>query len=65
MGIIKVLGGTRPPPPNAGATGATCGGDGLLWNDPALGIQWPIDEAPQLSAKDQAGKLLRDAELFP
>ncbi|RRV71744.1 dTDP-4-dehydrorhamnose 3,5-epimerase [Stutzerimonas stutzeri] len=37
----------------------------LLWNDPALGIQWPIDEAPQLSAKDQAGKLLRDAELFP
>ncbi len=37
----------------------------LLWNDPALGIQWPIDEPPQLSAKDQAGKLLRDAELFP
>ena len=37
----------------------------LLWNDPALGIQWSIDEAPQLSAKDQAGKLLRDAELFP
>jgi len=37
----------------------------LLWNDPELGIQWPIDEAPQLSAKDQAGKLLRDAELFP
>jgi len=37
----------------------------LLWNDPALGIQWPFDEAPQLSAKDQAGKLLRDAELFP
>ena len=37
----------------------------LLWNDPALGIQWPIDEAPQLSAKDQAGKVLRDAELFP
>jgi len=37
----------------------------LLWNDPELGIQWPFDEAPQLSAKDQAGKLLRDAELFP
>ncbi len=36
----------------------------LLWNDPELGIQWPFDEAPQLSAKDQAGKLLRDAELF-
>ena len=37
----------------------------LLWNDPELGIQWPFDEAPQLSAKDQAGKLLRDAEQFP
>ncbi|MCQ4227568.1 dTDP-4-dehydrorhamnose 3,5-epimerase [Stutzerimonas stutzeri] len=37
----------------------------LLWNDPELGIQWPFDEAPQLSAKDQAGKLLRDAELSP
>ncbi len=37
----------------------------LLWNDPELRIQWPFDEAPQLSAKDQAGKLLRDAELFP
>jgi len=37
----------------------------LLWNDPELGIQWPFDEAPQLSAKDQAGKLLREAELFP
>lgn len=37
----------------------------LLWNDPELGIQWPFNEAPQLSAKDQAGKLLRDAELFP
>jgi len=37
----------------------------LLWNDPELGIEWPFDEPPQLSAKDQAGKLLRDAELFP
>ncbi|WP_421683138.1 dTDP-4-dehydrorhamnose 3,5-epimerase [Stutzerimonas urumqiensis] len=37
----------------------------LLWNDPELGIEWPIDEPPQLSAKDQAGKPLRDAECFP
>ncbi|WP_104098313.1 dTDP-4-dehydrorhamnose 3,5-epimerase [Stutzerimonas kunmingensis] len=37
----------------------------LLWNDPALGIQWPIDEPPQLSAKDQAGKPLSETELFP
>jgi dTDP-4-dehydrorhamnose 3,5-epimerase len=36
----------------------------LLWNDPAIGIEWPIDFAPQLAAKDQAGKLLAQAELF-
>jgi dTDP-4-dehydrorhamnose 3,5-epimerase len=36
----------------------------LLWNDPALGIDWPIDFAPQLAAKDAAGKLLPDADLF-
>lgn len=36
----------------------------LLWNDPELGIDWPLDTPPQLSAKDQSGKLLRDAELF-
>ncbi|WP_337241630.1 dTDP-4-dehydrorhamnose 3,5-epimerase, partial [Proteus faecis] len=27
----------------------------LAWNDPAIGIQWPLDSAPQLSGKDQAG----------
>jgi dTDP-4-dehydrorhamnose 3,5-epimerase len=37
---------------------------GLLWNDPAIGIEWPIDAAPQLAAKDQAAKLLAEAELF-
>jgi dTDP-4-dehydrorhamnose 3,5-epimerase len=36
----------------------------LLWNDPAIGIDWPIDFTPQLAAKDQAGKLLAQAELF-
>ncbi len=36
----------------------------LLWNDPALGIQWPTSEAPQLSKKDVEGKLLSEAELF-
>jgi len=36
----------------------------LLWNDPAIGIEWPIDDAPQLAAKDQVGKLLAQAELF-
>ena len=37
----------------------------LLWNDPALGIDWQLDgEIPLLAAKDQAGKLLKDAEVF-
>ena len=36
----------------------------LLWNDPAVGIDWPIDFVPQLAAKDLAGKLLREAEVF-
>jgi dTDP-4-dehydrorhamnose 3,5-epimerase len=38
----------------------------LLWNDPAVGITWPLDGlTPQLAAKDLAGELLKDAELFP
>ena len=36
----------------------------LLWNDPALGIRWPIDSAPLLAAKDAAGKLLAEADTF-
>ena len=37
----------------------------LLWNDPTVGITWPLDGlTPQLAAKDQAGKLLNDADVF-
>ncbi len=36
----------------------------LLWNDPALGIDWPLTGAPMLSAKDLQGKPLADAESF-
>jgi dTDP-4-dehydrorhamnose 3,5-epimerase len=36
----------------------------IAWNDPAIGIDWPIDGAPVLSAKDQQGVLLADAEVF-
>jgi dTDP-4-dehydrorhamnose 3,5-epimerase len=37
----------------------------VLWNDPAIGIDWPTDGEPTLSAKDKAGVLLRDAPVFP
>jgi dTDP-4-dehydrorhamnose 3,5-epimerase len=36
----------------------------LLWNDPDLGINWPIDRDPILSAKDQAGTPFKAAEVF-
>jgi dTDP-4-dehydrorhamnose 3,5-epimerase len=37
----------------------------ILWNDPDLAIDWQLGNAtPLLSAKDQAGKLLRNAETF-
>jgi dTDP-4-dehydrorhamnose 3,5-epimerase len=36
----------------------------IAWNDPDLAIHWPLDGAPILSAKDQAGQALRDAEVF-
>jgi dTDP-4-dehydrorhamnose 3,5-epimerase len=37
----------------------------ILWNDPELGIRWPLDGEPNLSKKDAGGVLLKDAELFP
>ncbi|NRR31600.1 dTDP-4-dehydrorhamnose 3,5-epimerase [Oxalobacteraceae bacterium] len=36
----------------------------ILWNDPAIGIEWPLEAAPLLSGKDQAGSLLANAEVF-
>jgi dTDP-4-dehydrorhamnose 3,5-epimerase len=38
----------------------------LLWNDPALGIEWPLldGRAPVLSEKDSHGKLLSEADVF-
>lgn len=37
----------------------------ILWNDPALAIEWPLSGDPMLSGKDSQGKLLADAEVFP
>ncbi len=36
----------------------------IAWNDEAIGIAWPLDGAPHLSAKDQTGQLLATAEVF-
>ena len=36
----------------------------IAWNDPAIAIDWPIETQPSLSAKDQAGLRLSDAEVF-
>ena len=36
----------------------------LLWNDPALGIDWPLDGEPVVAAKDIAGLPLSQCELF-
>ena len=38
----------------------------IVWNDPSIAIEWPdVGVPPTLSAKDQAGVLLPDAEVFP
>lgn len=36
----------------------------IAWNDPDIGIEWPLDCTPQLSGKDQLGVALKDADLF-
>jgi dTDP-4-dehydrorhamnose 3,5-epimerase len=38
----------------------------IAWNDPSLGIRWPLDpsQQPILSPKDQAGTPFAQAELF-
>lgn len=36
----------------------------IAWNDPAIAIDWPISGIPTLSAKDQKGVALADAEVF-
>ncbi len=36
----------------------------IRWDDPEVGIDWPLKDAPTLSAKDGAGLLLKEAEVF-
>ncbi|MEN5035236.1 dTDP-4-dehydrorhamnose 3,5-epimerase [Pseudomonas sp. TWI929] len=36
----------------------------IIWNDPDIGIEWPIDFEPQLSTKDVLGKRLAEVDVF-
>lgn len=37
----------------------------IIWNDPQIGIEWPLEIEPVLSEKDAAGKALSEAAVFP
>ena len=36
----------------------------IAWNDPTIGISWPLSGEPLLSAKDTQGRLLAEADVF-
>ena len=36
----------------------------IRWDDPAIGIEWPLEGAPILSEKDKMGANLNQAALF-
>lgn len=36
----------------------------VAWNDPTVGVDWPLDGEPLLSAKDRLGKALAECEAF-
>ncbi|MEI6892127.1 MAG: dTDP-4-dehydrorhamnose 3,5-epimerase [Pontiella sp.] len=37
---------------------------GVIWNDPTLGIEWPLEVDPIISEKDAALPFLEDAQTF-
>jgi dTDP-4-dehydrorhamnose 3,5-epimerase len=36
----------------------------IAWNDPHIGIQWPLETDPILAAKDAAAKILSQSECY-
>lgn len=36
----------------------------LQWNDPAVGVRWPLEAEPLLSQKDRIGKPLSECETY-
>jgi dTDP-4-dehydrorhamnose 3,5-epimerase len=37
---------------------------GVRWDEPEIGIEWPLEGTPTLSGKDQVLPLLKDAEVY-
>lgn len=37
---------------------------GVRWNDPEIGVEWPLVDESCLSGKDQMALMLKDAEVF-
>lgn len=37
---------------------------GVRWDDPGIGVDWPLEGSPALSAKDAIQPLLKDAEVY-
>lgn len=38
---------------------------GIRWNDPLIGVKWPLEGEPMLSAKDQSLPFVKDADVYP
>ena len=36
----------------------------VIWSDPEIGIEWPLEDQPLLSAKDEAAPSLKNAQTF-
>ena len=36
----------------------------VIWNDPDLGVEWPVAGDPIISGKDKSGIRFRDAQTF-
>lgn len=36
----------------------------IIWNDPELAIDWPLEVQPRLSDKDAVGSLFKDADVY-
>jgi dTDP-4-dehydrorhamnose 3,5-epimerase len=37
----------------------------VLWNDPAIGVAWPLAGEPIIAEKDRCGARLSEAEVYP